>query len=324
VTYADYLEKCDAWLKAETKVKAAITSVSATWPANSFPDLYLRLDKAKTDYNQEVVAAQAYQDTLQKASDDLKKATTTPKTPTAAQDAAQAASNLTGALNALEAAGQATGIGQSEAAKARLQAIDAFITAASASDSTATKSASSSVALTPDLAQAASVLKTIPSVADQVSATASALNAPHLSTLEIEKAHQTALVDQAARTTSRAKQRIAMLEAAVEGELTEVQFLTYARLERTEAKKPPSPAPAPAKGKAKTASSPAAKAAPSSASTDPSEAHTRLQLSCSRSAHQYVDRSSSERRSGRGRGHISEVLGRHPVAIGGVIEPFGP
>lgn len=241
LTYADDLKKCKDLLASEAAETAALAPFAAA-RTDSLPDLHARLLAAKAFYNSQVAQAQEAADSLQAASDALQKAAAAAPSETASEDISKAEGDVRSALKGLEAAGQATGIGQLEAAKAKLAAIDAFIAAISDSGPDAKATAQPTAPLTPELADAAAVLKAVPTLADQVAAVGGTLNAPRLSALELEKAHQTAVVAQAARTRARAAQRVTVLQEAYDDRVEALTQLNNARLERRKALHPRPPA----------------------------------------------------------------------------------
>jgi hypothetical protein len=235
LTYTDYRQKC-ARVLSDITAEDAIFPTGTSWKSNSVPDFYLRIKNARKVYNDAVKSAADAADTLQKLQNALQAATDKKPGTTVASLAARVDDEIKKAMKDLEMAGSAVGIGKSAAAKAKLKAIDAFITAlASPTNTASTPTVGSDTGLTPELANAAQILKTIPSLVDQVTAINATLTSPPLSALVIEKARQTALLDQANRTTSRAQQRVAILQATYDDRVEQLRQTLNARLERSAA-----------------------------------------------------------------------------------------
>jgi len=236
LTYSDYYKKCQSVLAGVDAENRMLQSgdVSKT---DSLAGLNKRLSDAQGVFNRDTKAAEDAADVVAKMQETLKAKSPSPPSEgeTVESMAKKPADAFKKAMDDLATAGPAVGIGQSAAAKARIDAIDAFITALAAPDnpggSGATQTVNPSGTLSPELASAVQVLKTIPSLADQIKAVDATLSAPPLSALEIERTRQMALLAQANRTIARARLRVGMIQAAFDDRVEQLRQTCNARLE---------------------------------------------------------------------------------------------
>jgi hypothetical protein len=236
LTFEDYRAKCATLLSAQETEDHLCASLSDNVDTYSIPGLYRALLKARVAYETAVREATDANNEFAKIQADIKAATINRPGKTIAEQAATAEGKVKSAVSGLESAGTAVGLGKLYASKARLDAVNTFVSELSSSSSTtsAPTIGSSTQLLTPNVAAAAQVIKTIPSLADQVVAINTTLSAPPLSALLIERARQQALIDQSQRTVTRAQQRLLLLQAALADRIKEMREIRNARLDMQE------------------------------------------------------------------------------------------
>jgi hypothetical protein len=232
ITYHDYVQKCAALISAQTTEASVFGQPQPGVDDESVPGLYFALREARDRYDSAVREASDANAQLAAIEAQIKAATKDKPAKTIADQAATGEKDVQSALNGLEKAGAAVGLGKLTAAKVRLDAINSFIDELSnpSNKSQTPTVGSSTQPLSPDLVVSAKIIKTIPSLADQVTAIGATLNAPPLSALLMERDRQQALVDQAQRTLTRAKQRVSLLEAALADRKAEMTEIRYARI----------------------------------------------------------------------------------------------
>jgi hypothetical protein len=231
-TYNDYVQKCAALISAQTNEASVFGQLQPGVANESVPALYFALRDARARYDSEVREASDANSRLAAIEAQIKAATKDKSAKTVADQAATGEKDVQSALSELENAGDAVGLGKLTAAKVKLDAINSFIDELSnPSNKNQTPTVGSTTQpLSPNLVVSAKIIKTIPSLSDQVNAIGTTLNAPPLSALLMERDRQQALIDQAQRTLTRAKQRISLLEAALSDREAEMTEIRYARL----------------------------------------------------------------------------------------------
>ncbi|WP_451994153.1 hypothetical protein [Azospirillum argentinense] len=231
-SYEDYRAKCSELIESQRRFDEALSVL----PPTSFIRIVHReLTDARARLNARIKEAANARDAVAKSERAVKEAAVKAPEPVAPEVLGRA-KDFINALEGLDGTAAAVGLGKEAAARKRIQAINTVLKAAiappeekakdTAVDAVSTEEADRKA----DILAATIILKAIPTLADQMAALDSDLNAPPISALLIERARQQALLEQAQRTIRRVEDRITALAGQFDALLIEAAGLRQARL----------------------------------------------------------------------------------------------
>lgn len=231
-SYGDYRKKCGGLIESQRRFDETLGVLP---PTSYIRIVHKALADARAQLNARIKEAADARDAVAKSERAVKEAAVKAPAPVAPEVLARA-KDFTNALEGLDGAAAAVGLGKEAAARKRIQAINTVLKAAidppeeKATDAAAEAASTGEADRKADIVAATIILQALPTLADQIAALDADLNAPPISALLIERARQQALLEQAQRTIRRTQDRIAALEAQFDALLTEAAWLRQARL----------------------------------------------------------------------------------------------
>ncbi|WP_376960757.1 hypothetical protein ABNQ39_22595 [Azospirillum sp. A26] len=236
-SYDDYVLRCQTLVQRSDRLA---TSVLALPDGSALKSTYGEILNARVRLNGNIKEAARAKAEVARSERAVKDAVV--KAPSlVAPEVLARGRDLSKALEGLDGAAIAVGLGKEAAARKRIESINTVLKAVidppeaeakapAKDDAGAEPNAAAAAERKSEIAAAKAILKTMPTLADQVAAIDADLNAPPISALLMERARQQAILEQAQRTITRAQDRIGALESQFEALLLELSGLRQARL----------------------------------------------------------------------------------------------